>query len=115
EAENQILSYERFYGQVGIRGVFLDQMAADDRSASFYAALCSYAKSVGLPLVVGNPGTHLDPTYDSIGLSVVVVYEDAVTADYAFLSDGSNHHYATAMIAYGENALNPSYVQIASK
>jgi hypothetical protein len=69
EVETQIAEYANWYG---IHGVFLDEMWNVPGQESYYSTITSYAHSIGVSIVVGNPGTSVSSGYintvDNIGL-----------------------------------------------
>lgn len=54
DAEAEVNSYKTWYG---VDGIFFDEMASAGSFASYYRALDTYAKGLGMTLTVGNPGT----------------------------------------------------------
>jgi hypothetical protein len=58
----------------GVRGVFLDQVAADFAHLEYYAACALAARAAGAQFVVMNPGTNCHPAYAEIA-NVTVTFE----------------------------------------
>ena len=59
-AEADIAAYRDWYG---VNGVYLDQMSNVPGYEWYYSTLNSYAKSIGMTLVVGNPGASVPSSY----------------------------------------------------
>jgi Spherulation-specific family 4 len=53
--ESAILGYKTLYG---LSGVYLDEMSNVPGHESYYSTLTQYADSIGMSLVIGNPGHH---------------------------------------------------------
>jgi ribosomal 50S subunit-recycling heat shock protein len=49
----------------GVQGIFFDEAATASMQLSFYQELSTYARSLGLPLIVLNPGITPDASYVS--------------------------------------------------
>ncbi len=70
--EGEIKEWRQFYN---VQGILLDEMSSAPSDAVYYIELDGYAGSLGMPLVIGNPGTsspsdHLNGTiaYENPGL-----------------------------------------------
>lgn len=87
DIEADIDKYRTWYPQV--KGVFLDELAADPGFESDYRAIKTYAGG----FVCGNPGTSA-PTYESV-LDLLCVYENPG------FPAGQTFHSGEAWIAYG--------------
>jgi len=107
--ESDISAYASWYK---VNGVFLDQMAYVPGEESYYSSLTNYARSLGLSLVVGNPGVDPAPSYVGT-VDTIVTYEN-----YGFPSPeamgGWNANYAKtnwAVLAYGVGSLSNACVE----
>jgi hypothetical protein len=69
----EINSYARWYN---VSGVFLDQMAYNAGHESYYGNLTAYSRSIGLTMVVGNPGVDVVPSYAGT-VDTIVIYENS--------------------------------------
>jgi hypothetical protein len=71
--EAEIHDYATWYN---VSGVFLDQMAYQAGHESYYGSLTAYSRSLGLTMVVGNPG--VDPVKGYAGtVDTIVIYENS--------------------------------------
>jgi hypothetical protein len=70
--ESNISTYKSWYA---VNGIFLDEMSNKAGYESYYSSLTAYAHSIGLPLVVGNPGTHVPSAYFGT-VDELLVYEN---------------------------------------
>ena len=70
-AEQNILDWKNWYN---VDGIFLDEMWNVTGLESYYSGLTSYAHSLGLPVVVGNPGTSTIASYVGT-VDIIVSYE----------------------------------------
>ncbi|MDA4118362.1 MAG: spherulation-specific family 4 protein [Thaumarchaeota archaeon] len=97
-----------------VNGIFFDQMSNVAGNEGYYSYLSSYAKSIGLGLTVGNPGTDTLPSY--IGtVDTMVTYENAGLPSLSYLA-GWHSSYGKlnfASISYGV-ASNPTFLSAAS-
>lgn len=59
-AESQIKSYNSWYH---VNGIFFDDMQNVAGDQTYYSTLSTYAKSLGMTLTVGNPGTSTLSSY----------------------------------------------------
>jgi hypothetical protein len=65
----------------GVRGVFLDQVAADLTHLEYYAACALASRAAGAQFVVANPGMNCHPGYADLA-NVTVTFEGS-WSDYA--------------------------------
>jgi hypothetical protein len=111
-AESEIDSYSTMYH---VNGIFLDEMSYVPGNETYYSELSRYAKSLGMTMTVGNPGTDTVPSY--IGtVDNIVIYENATLPSLSAL-DGWHTSYAKgnfSMIAFGVDELNESFVKYTS-
>jgi hypothetical protein len=110
-AEQDIATYKNWYGA---DGVYLDQMSNVPGQEGYYSTLTAYAKSLGMTMVVGNPGTSVPPGY--IGtVTSIVVYENSGAPSTSSLSQleacGKNNF---AVVAYGVPDVNTAYLDTAA-
>jgi hypothetical protein len=103
-----INAYKAWYG---VNGIFLDEMSNVAGHESYYSALTSYAHSLGLNTVVGNPGAAVPSSY--IGaVDVIVIYENAGIPSASALGSStmglSKSGFAT--MSYGVSSLTTSSV-----
>jgi hypothetical protein len=103
-----INTYKAWYG---VNGIFLDEMSNVAGHESYYSALTSYAHSLGLNTVVGNPGAAVPNSY--IGaVDVIVIYENAGIPSASALGTStmglSKSGFAT--MSYGVSSLTSSSV-----
>jgi spherulation-specific family 4 protein len=77
-AEDEIDRYRSWYG---VDGIFLDEVASDDASLAYYAALSLHVRSSGGRLVVLNPG--LVPARGYFRIADVVVTFEGPVASYS--------------------------------
>ena len=71
--EAEINEYVKWYN---VNGIFLDQMASKTGEEAYYSSLTAYAKSLGLTMVVGNPGVDVAPSYVGT-VDTIVLYENS--------------------------------------
>ena len=110
--ESDILGYRTLYG---LSGVYLDEMSNVPGHESYYSTLTQYADSIGMTLVVGNPGADVPSSY--IGtVSVIIIYENSGLPSLSFLA-GWHTSYAKSnfgSISYGVSSITASYIESAS-
>ncbi|HZW85035.1 MAG TPA: spherulation-specific family 4 protein [Nitrososphaerales archaeon] len=101
-----INSYKAWYA---VNGIFFDEMSNVAGSESYYAALSSHAKSIGLTFTVGNPGESVPASF--IGtVDCIVVYESqglpSSSSTAAWTMGMSKGNFA--LMAYGVDQSNIS-------
>jgi hypothetical protein len=108
----EINNYASWYG---VNGVFLDQMAYKVGSEGYYNNLTSYSRSLGLTMVVGNPGVDPVPSYAGT-VDTIVIYENSGFPYPATLGGWHTGFPRTswAVLAYGVPSLDRSCVMSAS-
>ncbi|MDA4134058.1 MAG: spherulation-specific family 4 protein [Thaumarchaeota archaeon] len=111
-AEADIAAYRDWYG---VNGVYLDQMSNVPGYEWYYSTLNSYAKSIGMTLVVGNPGASVPSSY--IGtVDTMVIYESPGAPSLASLAAYAGAGKSNfAMVAYDVQSLDVAYAQAAAK
>jgi hypothetical protein len=109
--ESDILAYHSLYG---ISGVYIDQMANWAGLEWYYSDLTSYAHSLGMWFVAGNPGADVPSSY--IGtVDTIVIYENSGEPSLSFLG-GWHAGYSKGdfgIVAYNVGWLDQSYVESA--
>ena len=110
--ESEIAQYKGWYG---LNGVYLDQMSNVQGYQSYYSTLTAYAKSLGMTMVVGNPGTSTPPSF--IGtVSFMVIYESPGAPSTSSLSQLASYGKGNfGFVAYGVSSLDTAYVDTAAQ
>jgi hypothetical protein len=101
-------SYKAWYN---LSGIFFDEMSNVPGNENYYSTLNQYAKSVGLPFTVGNPGGTVPASFQGT-MDVIVTYENQGvpgTASLASITGGLPKN-TFAVIAYGVDSFNASAV-----
>ncbi len=96
-------------------GIFIDQMSYTGGDEKYYSGLTSYAKSIGLNLVIGNPGTETQPSY--IGtVDTIIIYEDPGYPSIQYLGGWHTSYDKSewGVLSYGVNSLDKSFVTSAT-
>jgi hypothetical protein len=104
-----------YAGWYKVNGVFLDEMAYWSGQETYYSNLTSYAWSIGLTLVLGNPGTDTVSSYVG-SVDTIVIYENSGFPNPSSLG-GWHAGYAKtnwAVLAYNVDSLAKSSVNSAS-
>ncbi len=70
--ENEVSAYRSWYK---LSGVFLDAMSNVNGYQSYYSSITAYAHSLGMGMVVGNPGTDVPSSFLGT-VNVLVVFEN---------------------------------------
>jgi hypothetical protein len=107
---------ERWGALYSVDGIFFDEMVEAPGCEAYYRNLGQYAKSKGLWMTVGNPGTEIAESYAGC-LDAIVLYENAGLPNLSLLG-GWHAKYGRqqwAILPYGVSALDPSFVWEASK
>jgi hypothetical protein len=110
--ESAILGYKTLYG---LSGVYLDQMANVPGHESYYSTLTQYADSIGMSLVIGNPGADVPASYVGT-VNVIIIYENSGLPSLSFLA-GWHTSYSKGnfgIVAYGVSSISLSYIASAS-
>jgi hypothetical protein len=110
--ESAVLGYKTLYG---LSGVYLDEMSNVPGHESYYSTLTQYADSIGMSLVIGNPGADVPSSY--IGtVNAIIIYESLGLPSLSFLA-GWHTSYSKSnfgIVAYGVSSISPSYIASAS-
>jgi hypothetical protein len=110
--ESDLLGYAHLYG---VGGVYLDQMSNVPGSESYYSSLTQYAHSIGLSLVIGNPGADVPSSYVGT-VDAIIIYESPGLPSLSFLA-GWHTSYSKSnfgIVSYGVPSLSSSYIASAS-
>ena len=79
--EADINSYKNWYN---VNGIKFDEMSTNATYVIYYSNLSAYAKSLGMTMTVGNPGTDTIPDY--IGtVDTLSIYEGSPLPSVAYL------------------------------
>jgi hypothetical protein len=110
--ESDILGYAHLYG---LGGVYLDEMSNTRGYESYYSTLTQYAHSIGMSLVIGNPGADVPSSYVGT-VDSIIIYESPGLPSLSFLA-GWHTSYAKSnfgIVSYGVPSLDASYLSSAS-
>lgn len=106
--ESDIANFKQLYN---VNGIFLDQMSNIPGEEGYYSAATAYAHSLGLNLVVGNPGTSVPSSFFGT-VDVIVIYENSGLPSQSTLASatagGSPSEFAD--ISYGLSSITQSEV-----
>src|SRR5437899_6648761 len=111
--EAEINDYAKWYN---VTGVFLDQMAYQPGKEGYYGDLAAYARSLGLTMVMGNPG--VDPSWSYAGtVDTIVIYENSGFAYPSTLGGWHTSYLKSnwAVLAFHVRSLDRSCVSSASQ
>jgi hypothetical protein len=106
-------NYKNWYN---IDGILIDEMSNFGGDESYYSDLTSYARSIGLTLVIGNPGTETLPSY--IGtVDAIVIYEDSGYPSIQYLGGWHANYDKTTwgILPHGVDSLDKTFVARAVK
>ncbi|MFI5419777.1 MAG: spherulation-specific family 4 protein [Nitrososphaerales archaeon] len=97
-----------------VNGIFFDEMASVSGYESYYSGLSSYAKSLGMTLTVGNPGTGVPSSY--IGtVDNMVIYENSGLPTSAYLGNLGYQKNDFSVISYDNSYVNASFLASVSQ
>jgi len=111
--EQQVSEYNQWYHPCGI---FVDNMAYTAGEESYYSTLTKYIKSLGMQLVVGNPGADTIPSY--IGtVDTIQISENPGIPSLSFLGGWHSAYPKSnfAFTAYGVPTLDAAAEQSAAQ
>ena len=99
-----------------VDGVFIDGMSYKGGDESYYSDLTQYARSRGLALVVGNPGTETLPSYVGT-VDAIIIHEAPGLPSISYLGGWHTNYDKQnwGILPLAVNNLNKSYVVSASK
>jgi hypothetical protein len=112
--KGDIDTWKSWYAAKGLNGIFFDEQSSTAGAETYYKNLSAYAKSQGLSLTVGNPGTDTAPSYVAT-MDTILIYESAGLPTVASLG-GWHTGYSKksfGIIPYAVPALNASFVAAA--
>ena len=104
---------ERWQQVYAVDGIFLDEMASKKGHESLYASATSYAKSLGLAPVIGNPGTNPSQSYEPT-VDAIVIWENDAYPTLQYLGGGWHSKYDRShfgFIAYDQSSIDVSFDQ----
>ena len=94
-----------------VPGIFFDEQSIQAGDETFYRDVSKYAKSKGMTLTVGNPGTGVPDSYlDTV--DIMLCYESAGVPTLASLTKYAAHREHFGIIPYAAK-LDASYVKSA--
>ena len=105
-------------------GIFIDEFTNNVGYESHYRSITSYAKSIGMKMTMGNPGTDVPKTYigtvDVINITEGVGYMPISWLQYCVLCTSSGWHYQYdkrnfAYVRYGISWLDTTFEVNSSK
>ena len=77
EVKSDIEAWRKYYQDLGIEGIFFDEVSTDKDKLQHYAQLCNIAGSNGFDNIILNPGITTDQHYIDSGMATAVVtYEN---------------------------------------
>lgn len=113
EVKQDIANYKDWYG---VDGVYLDQMATVAGNESYYANATKYAKSLGMVMTMGNPGTYIARSYLGT-VDTLVIYERPQLPNLAYLQSWTKSGAGKsnfAFIAFDVPDFNQTYAKAAA-
>ena len=105
--------YKSWYN---VDGIFIDQMSYTGGDENYYSRLTAHARSTGLTVVIGNPGTETRPSYVRT-VDAIVIHENSGLPSINYLG-GWHANYDKAnwgILPHDVNSLSKSYLASASK
>jgi len=101
--------YKKWYH---VNGIFFDQMSNSKSEAGYYSRASQFAKSIGLGLTVGNPGTSVPSNYVGT-VSFLIIYEGAGYASVSTIASSTlgDPRSNFAAISYDVGAPTQPYLQ----
>lgn len=105
--ETEVNTWQSWYA---IDGFFVDEMGTNH---NYYGSLTAYMKYTGAKIVVGNPGTYLDPSYSN-DVDIVNIYEDSSVPTLSNYAAWSGLNAKMSFLVYDINSLNATFVQNAA-
>jgi hypothetical protein len=113
DAERDIANYSNWYK---VDGIYFDQMAVKPGEESYYESLTQYAKSLGMGMTIGNPGTSTSLSYVGT-VDTLVIYENSSAPRLSYLASWDKTGLGRgnfAFISYGVRDFNQSYERVAA-
>jgi hypothetical protein len=108
KVETDIGHWQSWYG---VDGIFLDVMASKSGYESYYLNATTFAKSLNLAPVIGNPGTDTAESYEAT-VDALVIWESKGYPTLKYLGGGWHAKYPRShfgFIAYGIATLNTGF------
>jgi hypothetical protein len=105
--EAQVSAYHEWYR---VDGIFFDEMSNVAGYESYYAALDSYVRSLGMKHTAGNPASTVPNSYVGT-LDTLVAYENAGLPDLSALANPGRDAKDFAILAYGVASLSRSFLK----
>lgn len=106
---NNINEYKNWYN---VNGIFFDGMSNVAGNEDYYKHLSDYAKSLGLSLTVGNPGTDTLSSYVGT-VDTLEIYDNSGLPSIDFLG-GWHTNYSKSnfsVVSYNVDSINSTYVK----
>jgi hypothetical protein len=113
DVRQDVANYKAWYG---VDGIYFDQMSEVAGNESYYANATQYAKSLGMVMTVGNPGTYIALSYVGT-VDTLVIYERPQLPTLAYLASWLKSGDARsnfAFIAFGVPDFNQTYAKAAA-
>lgn len=115
---------DKYHNWYGADGVFIDEMTNKVGFESYYSSITSHAKSIGMKMTMGNPGTDVPKSY--IGTLTVINITEGVGyipiswLQYCIQCTTSGWHYTVdkrnfVMVRYGISSLDTTFESNASQ
>lgn len=77
EVEKDIKAWQKYYQNLGIEGIFFDEVSTNRNDLEYYTNLSNIARSKGFETVILNPGITTDQSYIESGIAnIVITYEN---------------------------------------
>jgi len=77
ELKADILSWKKYYQNLGIEGIFFDEASTDKNLLNYYSKISKEARNNGFKKVILNPGITTDKAYiESSIADIIVSYEN---------------------------------------
>ncbi len=78
EVTRNLDAWQEYYQDIGVSGIFYDEVSTSDDDLEYYSNLSNEAKERGFDYIILNPGTTTDQKYiDSEIANLVVTYENS--------------------------------------
>ena len=110
--KSEIDKYKAWYN---VDGIMFDEMSNKIGYELYYECLTSYAKSLGMKLTKGNPGTSVPPSYTSAADNFVI-YENSGFPSLQWIKDLHTDYdkRELSFVSYGISRLDTQYILYAS-
>lgn len=106
---NSINEYKNWYN---VNGIFFDGMSYVSGNEDYYKHLSNYAKSLGLSLTIGNPGTDTLPSYVGT-VDNLVIYDNSGLPPIESLGGWHTNYTKSnfSVISFNVDGINSTYVK----